>query len=229
MNGKLRGNIAIDGPAGAGKSTVARLLAHKLKYQYIDTGAMYRALTWKAVQRGIDFDDEQQLTALARSTKIFIDNNKDEEPVIYCDGEDITTAIRSPQISRLVSSVAQKAGVRYYLVKLQRRMAVSNRVVMDGRDIGTYVLPDAPYKYYLTASLDERARRRRSELAVNGRLPDLEKIKEEIYRRDTQDSQRQITPMKPAKDAIIIDTSNMNIEAVVARLLYLIKKQGGLK
>lgn len=218
----MRGNVAIDGPAGAGKSTVARCLARRLGYMYIDTGAMYRALTWKALHQAVDLHEEQELIALANSTNISLDSSGDELAV-YCDGKEITAAIRTPQVSRLVSVIAQVAGVRRRLVDLQRQMAASNRVVMDGRDIGTYVLPDAPFKYYLTASLDERVRRRGHELAANGQPQDLENLKEEIQRRDAQDSRREFAPLKPAADAVIIDTSNMNIEEVVGRLLHLIK------
>jgi cytidylate kinase len=223
VRNKLYGNVAIDGPAGAGKSTAARLLAQKLGYLYIDTGAMYRALTWKALHQGIDLADDRQLVALAEATTIRLENTAAGTVKVYCDNEEITAAIRQEIVSHHVSTVARVPGVRRRLVELQRQMAASNRVVMDGRDIGTNVLPEAPYKFFLTASLEERARRRYHELIASGRPVDLETIKEEIRRRDAQDSQREVDPLQPAPDAVIIDTTNMRVEEVVAKLLELIQ------
>ncbi|WP_258359033.1 (d)CMP kinase [Moorella sulfitireducens (nom. illeg.)] len=219
----MHGNVAIDGPAGAGKSTVARLLAQKLGYLYIDTGAMYRALTWKALQLGIDLSDEEKLVSLAVVTTIKLENTAGGTIKVYCDGVDVTAAIRQEKVSNHVSIVARIPGVRRRLVELQRQMAASNRVVMDGRDIGTNVLPEAPYKFFLTASLEERARRRYQELIVSGREVDLETIKEEIRRRDARDSQREVDPLQPAPDAEIIDTTNMGVDEVVSKLVELIK------
>lgn len=229
MNSKLQGNVAIDGPAGAGKSTVARYLAQRLAYLYIDTGAMYRALTWKALQQEIALADERALLDLAAATDIILATSKHGQPQVYCDGVDITTLIRSPMVSRWVSVVARVGGVRQRLVELQRHMAASNRVVMDGRDIGTFVLPEAPFKFYLTASLAERARRRCLEIYRECRPEDLEKVKTEIYRRDVQDSERQFAPLKPAADAVIIDSSQMSVDEVVARLLQIISARSGFK
>lgn len=218
----MKGNIAIDGPAGAGKSTVARLLAARLGYLYIDTGAMYRALTWKALRQGISPDDSRRLIELAQETTIRLEDRGARDVAVYCDGEEVTTAIRQADISRQVSLVASVPGVRQRLVEFQREMAASNRVVMDGRDIGTWVLPRAPYKFFLTASLEERARRRHRELLAAGQSVELETIKEEIRQRDALDSGREVAPLKPAPDAIIIDTGQMTVEDVVARLLALI-------
>ncbi|APC08501.1 (d)CMP kinase [Neomoorella thermoacetica] len=223
---KMQGNIAIDGPAGAGKSTVARLLAARLGYLYIDTGAMYRALTWKALGLGIDLEDSRRLVELAEGTSIRLEDRGEGGIAVYCDGEEVTRAIRRSEVSRYVSIVAGVPGVRQCLVKLQRKMAASNRVVMDGRDIGTLVLPGAPYKFFLTASLAERARRRYQELLASGQQADLETIMEEIRQRDARDSQREVAPLKPAPDAIIIDTSQMSVEDVVARIMSLIAVAG---
>ncbi|MDN5344012.1 MAG: CMP/dCMP kinase [Clostridia bacterium] len=223
MKNKLYGNIAIDGPAGAGKSTVARLLARRLGYLYIDTGAMYRALTWKALQEGLDLADEQQLISLAEATTIRLENGPAGSIAVYCDGEDVTAAIRQESVSNSVSLVARVPGVRRRLVELQRQIAACNRVVMDGRDIGTNVLPNAPHKFFLTASLPERSRRRYNELTASGQQVDLESIREEIRRRDALDTQREVDPLRPAPGAVIIDTSTMAIEDVVARILTIIR------
>ncbi|NLW07894.1 MAG: (d)CMP kinase [Clostridia bacterium] len=227
MSKQIRGNVAIDGPAGAGKSTVARRLASRLDYLYIDTGAMYRALTWKALQQGVDLGDERALKELADTTDIFLKSDEQHQPLVYCEGLNITAAIRTPLVSRHVSLVAEKESVRRRLVELQRQMAASNRVVMDGRDIGTYVLPDAPFKFFLTASLTERARRRCLEIYNTCRPAELEQVKAEINQRDIQDSQRQFAPLKPAPDAVIIDSSQMTIEEVVARLEQIIYERSG--
>lgn len=220
----MKGNIAIDGPAGAGKSTVARQLAKRLGYLYIDTGAMYRALTWKALKKGTRVTDEAALVNLARNTSFEFKEVAPGEVSIYCDGEDVSHIIRSPEVSRLVSRVAAWPKVREEMVGLQRDLAVKGRVVMDGRDIGTCVLPEAPYKFFLTASLEERARRRWRELVAQGNNVSLEKVKQEIEERDRRDSQRAVAPLRPAPDAIIIDTSNLTPEEVTEHILKIIRK-----
>jgi len=220
----VKGNIAIDGPAGAGKSTVARQLAKRLGYLYIDTGAMYRALTWKALKEGTRVTDEAALVNLARNTSFEFKEVAPGEVSIYCDGEDVSHIIRSPEVSRLVSRVAAWPKVREEMVGLQRDLAVRGRVVMDGRDIGTCVLPEAPYKFFLTASLEERARRRWRELAAQGNNVSLEKVKQEIEERDRRDSQRAVAPLQPAPDAIIIDTTNLTPEEVTEHILKIIRE-----
>lgn len=220
----MKDNIAIDGPAGAGKSTVARQLAKRLGYLYIDTGAMYRALTWKALKEGIRVTEEAALVELVRNTSFEFKEAAPGEVSIYCDGEDVNYIIRSPEVSRLVSTVAAWPRVREEMVKLQRELAARGRVVMDGRDIGTHVLPEASYKFFLTASLEERARRRWQELVAQGNKLSLEKVKQEIGERDRQDSQRIVAPLRPAPDAIIIDTSNLTPEEVTEHILKIIRK-----
>ncbi|SMB98326.1 cytidylate kinase [Thermanaeromonas toyohensis ToBE] len=220
----MRDNIAIDGPAGAGKSTVARQLAKRLGYLYIDTGAMYRALTWKALKEGTKVTDEAALVDLARNTSLEFKEVAPGEVSVYCDGEDVTRLIRSPEVSRHVSTVAAWPRVREEMVKLQRDLAARRKVVMDGRDIGTHVLPEANHKFFLTASLEERARRRWQELIAQGNKFSLEEIKREIEERDRRDSQRIVAPLRPAPDAVIIDTSNLTPEEVTEHILKTIRK-----
>lgn len=204
--------IAIDGPAGAGKSTVAKLVASKLNLLYIDTGAMYRAITLKALQEGLELDNEEGLTRLARRSRIDLVAGTLQR--VLLDGKDVTEEIRTPEVSRCVSHVAKVSGVREILVEQQRRLAGENGVVMDGRDIGTVVLPGAENKFFLTASAEERAQRRAKELSAKGYAVDIEKLTREIQERDYIDSTRAASPLIPAGDAIIIDSSGMTIEEV---------------
>ncbi|PKM81795.1 MAG: cytidylate kinase [Firmicutes bacterium HGW-Firmicutes-14] len=215
MQGKnRRGVVAIDGPAGAGKSTVARQVSRDLGYIYIDTGAMYRALTLKALRLGTDLYDHGALTELAHHTNIKI-SYYDHTQMIIMDGEDVSTEIRSPEVSRNVSLVALVPGVRLEMVKLQRELAREGGVVMDGRDIGSYVLPDADCKIFLTASTAERARRRARDLEAAGYTINLAELEQEIIRRDEIDSTREMAPLIKADNAILIDTSDMGFEEVV--------------
>lgn len=206
-----KGNIAIDGPAGAGKSTVAKLVAQELNYVYIDTGAMYRALTWKAIKEKIALDDEEALNRLAQDTEIAFEKKPGtKNQIVLCDGEDITLAIRSPEVSQAVSQVARVPAVREILVGQQRRLAETGNVVMDGRDIGSNVLPDAPFKFFLTASLETRARRRYKELISKGYQTSLKQLQREIAERDAMDSQRETAPLIKAHDAVQIDTGSFS-------------------
>lgn len=210
--------IAIDGPAASGKSTIGGLLAERLGYLYLDTGAMYRAVTWVALERGLDIDDEEPLSALARSLEIEITRpgvNDGRQYTVLADGEDVTWEIRRPDVDRYVSPVSACADVRQALTEQQRRIAQRGRVVMVGRDIGTVVIPDADLKIYLDASPEVRARRRFLELVERGEQADYEEILSDMVRRDRIDSQREVAPLKAAQDAIVVDTDNLSIGDVL--------------
>lgn len=211
--------IAIDGPAGAGKSTVSRLVARELGYLYIDTGAMYRAVTLHAIRSGIDLNDAEALAAAAKTCQIRLTDDPSDLPRTYLGEEDVTNLIRTPQVSAAVSLVARFPRVRNDLVKLQCAIAAGGGVVMEGRDIGTVVLPGAEAKFFLTATPEERARRRGLELAAQGYEVNLKALTEEIARRDLIDSSRQVAPLVPAPDAQIIDASQMTVEQVVALIV----------
>ena len=207
--------VTVDGPAGAGKSTVARKMAQKLGFLYLDSGAMYRALAFKALQHGIDLRDEPQLADLLESSQIDLVGNGRHEPQVWLDGEDVTDLLRTPEVNASVSLVAGFRMVREEMVRRQRSLASVGRVVMDGRDIGTYVLPDATVKFFLTASLAARARRRLNDLLALGFHPDLEVLGEEIRHRDALDASREVGPLRQAEDAIVIDTTDMEVDRVV--------------
>lgn len=215
--------VAIDGPAGAGKSTIAKLVAGELGYAYIDTGAMYRSVTWKWLQTGECFD-EGFIGALSQSMVIEF---KPESNInrVFVDGMEITNAIRSAEVTANVSKVAAIGTVREAMVAQQRRMGETGGVLMDGRDIGTVVFPNAQLKVYLTASVEERAMRRYKELVAKGEKVDLEQLKQDIATRDKQDSERAISPLRQAEDAIYLDTSSMNIAQVVAKLKELVQER----
>ncbi|OAT86414.1 (d)CMP kinase [Desulfotomaculum copahuensis] len=217
MTGKI--SIAIDGPAGAGKSTVAREVARRLGLLYIDTGAMYRALTLTAIQQGVDLSDRAALTELAQKTVIRLDAGSGGETRVWADGRDVTGRIRDQAVTRLVSLVAGVPGVRKEMVRRQREMAAGGGVVMEGRDIGTVVLPEAQVKIFLTASVEARAARRRAELAAGGVNVDRDELIRAIARRDELDSTRAADPLRPAAGAVIIDCSALSAPEVVALVL----------
>lgn len=211
--------IAIDGPAGAGKSTVAKLVAKQLNLFYVDTGAMYRAIAYKALKNTTQLEDERSVSQIAQSTEVVLDHS--DEGTVWCDGENVTEAIRNPEISRAVSTVAAYAGVRERLVELQRREAERGGVVMDGRDIGTHVLPDASLKIFLTATLKERANRRWLELVKAGKNVPFEEVAQDMQKRDRKDMEREVSPLEPAQDAVIFDTTGLGVEEIVAKIVAL--------
>ena len=217
--------IAIDGPAGAGKSTAAKLLAQELGFLYIDTGAMYRALALKAIESAIDIKDIAAVINMAAGTDVDLVNNPDGAPIkVFLDGRDVSQQIREPRVSRVVSDVAKIKQVRQILVKLQRRLGEQKNSVLDGRDIGTVVFPEADKKFYLDAQFEERVIRRHKELIGLGQAVTLEDVKNDLRNRDTIDSTREYAPLKRADDAIYIDTTNMTIKQEVEELLRWINR-----
>jgi cytidylate kinase len=218
-------NIAIDGPAASGKSTLAKRLAEELNYLYFDTGVMYRAVTWIVIQRGVDFEDEATITKLAENVPIdvqpaTVNDGRDYDVVV--EGQDITWEIRQPDVEANVSVVSAYAGVRKALSAQQRRVGLRGQVVMVGRDIGTVVLPEAELKIYLDASVEERARRRYEERAALGNNLSYDAILEAMRRRDQIDSTREVAPLQAASDAIVIDSDGKSIEDVLAEMKALI-------
>lgn len=209
--------VAIDGPAGAGKSTVAQLAARKLGCTYIDTGAMYRAVAWKTLQRKQPVTDELILDVVkdVHVELAYVEG----KTTVSVDGTDVTGEIRTPEVTAIVSQVAALGPVRSRMVELQRRMAAKGSVLMDGRDIATSVLPDANVKIFLTASIEERARRRFKEMQEKGYNVSLEELQKDIAARDKADSEREISPLVQAPDAELLDTSNMGIDEVVQAII----------
>lgn len=216
--------IAIDGPAGAGKSTVAKAIAQALNYTYVDTGAMYRALALAVLEAGIRLDDAEAVTELAQRVRIELEPTPNGNRVLL-DGADVTEKIRTPEVGAAASPVAAHAGVRQRLVEKQRAMARRGGIVMDGRDIGTVVLPNADVKLFLTASAAERARRRWLELQAAGHTQSLEEIQRSIEERDRRDASRAVSPLRKADDAIEIDTTKKSLEDVVRLVLDIVRKE----
>jgi CMP/dCMP kinase len=217
--------IAIDGPSGAGKSTVARRLASVLGYTYIDTGAMYRAAAWKGVQQGVPLQDEERTIALTRDMEIsFLPGSEDDQRVVV-DGEDVTEAIRSAEVTRLSSPVSAIPGVRRVLVAQQQAMGAQGGVVMEGRDIGSVVFPHAEVKVFLTASEEERALRRWRERSAKGVVVSVEEILQQQRERDARDSSRADSPLRAAPDAVTINSDGVSIEGVVDRILALVRER----
>lgn len=214
--------IAIDGPAGAGKSTVAQLVAQQLGYTYIDTGAMYRAISWKFLEKKHQSGDQAAMGHIAETIQLEL-RYQNGKTTVFVDGQDVSEAIRTPEVSRLVSEVAQVGAVRAAMLQMQRAMAAHGGVVMDGRDIGTHVLPHADIKLFLTASIEARAKRRWQELTAKGYAVELETLTAEIAARDKKDSEREIAPLVQAADAKLLDTTDMSIEQVVHTILSLVR------
>lgn len=206
--------IAVDGPAGAGKSTIAKIIAKNLNINYIDTGAMYRAITYKCLKNNIDINKEEEVIKLAKNTEIdFKDNN------IYLDGKILTDEIRTMEVSNNVSNVAKIKDVRYLMVDVQRKIGKRSSVILDGRDIGSYVFPDADYKFFLIATPEERGQRRFIELSKKGYETTLEEIIQDIIKRDKIDSNREFAPLVKAEDAMEIDTTGKTIDEVVETVI----------
>jgi cytidylate kinase len=225
MSGKNGLVIAIDGPSGAGKSTVARMLAERMGYTYIDTGAMYRAVGWKAIRDGVDPGDEAALARLCERTEVTIGHNASGQRV-FVNGADVSGEIRTPEMGMMASAVSRSPAVRARLLTLQRSLGARGGVVMDGRDIGTVVFPDADLKFFLDASAEERGRRRYRELRAKGMNVDLAAITEEIRARDHQDSNREHAPLRKAPDSRYVDSSEMTIDEVVAEMLRFVGRGG---
>jgi cytidylate kinase len=217
-------NIAIDGPASSGKSTIGVRLAERLGYLFFDTGIMYRAVTLAVIREGIDINDEAEVTRLANCVHIDVrtpsvaDGRKED---VLLNGEDVTWAIREPEVERWVSKISAYGGVRKAMTELQRQIGKRGKVVMVGRDIGTVVMPDADLKIYLDASLEERARRRYNELLQRGEAVRFEDILNGLKQRDRIDSSRDIAPLKPAEDAVILNTDGLSVEEVLSRVFEL--------
>ena len=210
-------NIAIDGPAGAGKSTIAKMVAKDLNIIYVDTGSMYRAVALYLLRSGVDIHDEAAVSAACTGADITITYENGSQQV-YCNGENVTPFLREEETGKAASVTSAVPAVRAHLLQLQKNLAAENDCVMDGRDIGSVVLPGAKVKVYLTASSAERARRRFEELKAAGEAPDFDRIKEDIEKRDYQDMHREISPLIRAEDAVLIDSTDMTIPEVAARI-----------
>ena len=218
--------VAIDGPAGAGKSTVAKILAKRLGFLYIDTGAMYRALTLKALENNIDINDECKINELALNSSIDLLNNPDGPLKVILDGRDVSLDIRQPRITQVVSDVSKIKGVRQVLVKLQRELGQRGDCVLEGRDIGTVVFPHAEKKFFIDASAQERVTRRFKEMrALNQNVVEKD-VAKDLSNRDKIDSTREVSPLRKAEDAIYIDTTKLSIEEVVKKMQELCKANG---
>lgn len=217
-------NIAIDGPAGAGKSTIAKRVAKELSYTYVDTGAMYRAMALYFLRKGIQPEDETAISAACDEITVSLSMEHGEQQV-FLNGENVNSFIRTEEVGKITSAVSVYGTVRQKLTQLQREMAEHTDLIMDGRDIGTCVLPKAQVKIYLTASVETRGKRRFLELQEKGAVCELEQICEDIRKRDEQDMNRKISPLKQAEDAVLIDSSEMTIDEVVGRILEIVEEK----
>ena len=217
-------SIAIDGPAGAGKSTISRRVAKEIGFLYVDTGALYRAIGLYALRHCVDTGEKQAVDEMLKAIQVELAFVEGEQRVLLC-GEDVTGDIRTPEVSMAASRVSAVPEVRTFLFGLQKEMARTHNVVMDGRDIGTVVLPDAKVKLFLTASPEERARRRYDEMLQKGQNAVYEAVLDDIRRRDYQDSHRDIAPLVPAEDAVVVDTTGNTLEQSVKQLVTIIKER----
>jgi cytidylate kinase len=215
--------IAIDGPAGSGKSTVGRMLAERLSYTYLDTGALYRAVAFSASRSGIRPDDEEGLKNLCNRIRIDV-RNQDGVMKVFVDGEDVSNRIRTPGVSMLASRVSAVPAVRQALLLLQRKTGGMGSIVAEGRDMGTVVFPGADFKFFLTASVEERSRRRYLELVEKGEGIPLEDVRGDVMRRDRQDTDRDIAPLRPAEGVIFIDSSKLTVSEVIEKMLKIIER-----
>ncbi|MDM5238366.1 (d)CMP kinase [Bacillus cereus] len=214
-------SIAIDGPAAAGKSTVAKVVAKKLSYVYIDTGAMYRTLTYAALEQRVDLENEEKLMEVLKNVNIEFQQGENTQ-LVFLNGQDVSEVIRTPEVTNRVSIVAKHRLVREEMVRRQQELAKKGGVVMDGRDIGTHVMPDAEVKIFMLASVEERAERRHLENINKGFDSNLEQLKEEIAQRDKLDSEREVSPLKKADDALELDTTSLSIEEVVQKIMGIV-------
>lgn len=211
-------NIAVDGPAGAGKSTIAKAVAKKMKLIYVDTGAMYRAMAYFMIQKGVSLEDAAAISEKCAEADITI-RYEDGVQVVYLNGENVNAFLRTEEVGKAASVTSAQPAVRRKMVELQQKLAQNSDCIMDGRDIGTCVLPKAQTKIYLTASSEVRARRRYDELTQKGENCNYEQIKADIEERDYRDMHREISPLKQAEDAVLVDTSEMNVEEVIAEII----------
>ncbi|HSG32569.1 MAG TPA: (d)CMP kinase [Thermodesulfobacteriota bacterium] len=211
--------IAIDGPSSAGKGTVAKIVADKLGFAYMDTGAMYRAVALTLRINKTDIEDENEISDVLNNTHIYLYNDNNGNLVVELNGKNVSNEIRTPEISRFSSDIATKKSVRDFLLQLQRNFGNNKSIVAEGRDMGTHVFPDAEFKFYIDASVQERTKRRFAQLKEAGITVDIEKLKKDIENRDYQDKNRQIAPLHPATNAVIIDTTNLQIDQVVDIIL----------
>ena len=220
-----RYSIAIDGPSGAGKSTIAKALAARLGFLYVDTGAIYRTVGLYVARQKGDCAREEDVLPCLETIRIAMEYGEDGLQHMILNGEDVTAAIRQNEVSRYASQVSPIPGVRAFLLEMQRSLARENSVIMDGRDIGTVVLPDADVKIFLTASVEERARRRHRELLEKGQEVSFERVKEEIAQRDYADSHRAAAPLRQAEDAVVVDTSSLDLEGSIDLLQTIVKER----
>jgi cytidylate kinase len=222
--------VAIDGPASSGKGTIGRLLAENLGYLFVDTGAMYRALALRAVKLNLNLDDQERLDHLARNSQFRFSEPKKRDTWgcrVIIDGQDVTEEIRTPQIDMASSRISAYPGVHSALVDKQRDLARTGGVIMEGRDIGTVVLPEADIKFYLTASVQERARRRYEQMKSWGRTVNRQQLENQLRKRDRADSQRDVAPLRRAVDAVVIDTTDLSIEQVLEKILVELQRKFG--